>query len=71
MENIVNLSFAPLVKGSFYAFLLMYSIFTFIIYYHWQNYATDARMTRLTLASYFIITIPLVACLAVLTFLIL
>lgn len=43
----------------FYGVTAAYCIFSAILYYHWNEYGTDARVTRLTLISYFAITIPL------------
>jgi hypothetical protein len=45
----------------YYLFLLVYIIFSIILVYHWQSYATDAHVTRRTLTAYFISTLLLLA----------
>jgi len=45
----------------FYGVTAAYCIFSAILYYHWNAYGTDARVTKLTLISYFAITVPLLA----------
>jgi len=41
-----------------------YVIFSAILYYHWQTYSTDERMTRITLISFFVTTFPLLLIMA-------
>lgn len=43
---------------SFYIVLGIYAIFSAILYYHWQTYATDAKVSGLTLTLFFILTVP-------------
>ena len=47
------------VYASFLFILGVYAIFTAILYYHWKTYATDQKVTALTLGMYFVTTIPL------------
>lgn len=45
----------------FLIFLLTYIIFSLILYYHWQSYAISARVITITLTSYFVSTLSLLA----------
>jgi hypothetical protein len=45
----------------FLIFVLGYIIFSLILYYHWQSYAISARAITLTLTSYFVSTLGLLA----------
>jgi hypothetical protein len=44
---------------SFYVLLGFYAIFTAIVYYHWTTYATEKTVSRITLLSYVLSTLPL------------
>lgn len=61
MENLPHLilpirTIATLI---FYVFLIIYSVFTIIFYYHWQNYSMNKGATVTTFFAYFGITVPL------------
>jgi len=43
----------------FYFVLGIYAVFTAILYYHWQSYGTDAKVTSLTYIVYLATTVPL------------
>ncbi len=43
----------------FYIIFGLYIIFTAILYYHWQTYATDKLVSRITILSFFATTLPL------------
>jgi len=49
---------------SLYVIAGVYVIFSAILYYHWQTYSTDERMTRITLISFFVTTFPLLLIMA-------
>lgn len=36
-----------------------YAVFTAVMYYHWNAYSTDDTVTRITYATYFATTTPL------------
>jgi hypothetical protein len=57
---LIEIPGAELVQLVFYVLLGAYAIYTAMLYYHWQTYATDARIEFLTLVIYFAITIPLI-----------
>lgn len=44
----------------FFAMVIIYVIFTVILYYHWQTYSTDTAIQKVTLIAYFAISIPLI-----------
>lgn len=48
----------------FYGLVVVYVIFTAILYYHWQTYSTDPKMNFLTFVIYFATTVPLIIILA-------
>ncbi len=50
--------FMPLV---FYAVAAVYTIFTGVLYYHWNAYASDKKITALTYTIYLVITLPLIS----------
>lgn len=52
----------------FYLTVAAYTIFTFIMYYHWNEYSLDGTITKITLVFYFLSTLPLIICLGILTF---
>lgn len=44
----------------FFLFVLgVYAAYTAVLYYHWNTYGTDAKVTNLTLILYFVTTLPL------------
>lgn len=45
----------------FYLMLGTFAIFTAVLFYHWNNYALEKSVSRVTLLAYFISTIPLLA----------
>ena len=55
----------------FYLVVAGYTIFTFIMYYHWNEYSLDNKVSRITLLFYFLTTLPLVICMGLITFFIL
>ena len=54
-----SVPFDVLTQGFFLFVLGVYAIYTAILYYHWQTYGTDAKVTNLTLILYFVTTLPL------------
>ncbi len=55
----------------FYLTVAAYTIFTFIMYYHWNEYSLDNTVTKITLVFYLLSTVPLIVALGILTFFIL
>ncbi|MCA9363368.1 hypothetical protein KC851_03535 [Candidatus Kaiserbacteria bacterium] len=47
------------VELSGYFIMVIYIVYTVILFYHWKNYGTDAKVTTLTLTSYLVVTVPL------------
>jgi hypothetical protein len=54
-----NLPLTDMVTLVFYLIAILYLIFTGVLYYHWNSYASDAKIIALTYVVYFAITIPL------------
>jgi hypothetical protein len=65
-----TLSFAPILPVGdlltlvFYITIAAYAIFTVVLYYHWNAYASDKKVTTVTYLVYFVMTIPLVLTMA-------
>lgn len=66
----LNLPFDTLITLSFYFVIGMYAIFSGILYYHWNAYGTDARITTLTLLIFFGTTLPLIVVMGIIVFII-
>lgn len=47
-----------LLSLGFFLTLGMYALFSFIMYYHWNEYSVEPKMTDITLAVYLISTLP-------------
>ncbi len=56
-----ELPLAALAQGTLYILLIVYVIFTVVMYYHWQNYSMNKSVTAQTYIAYFITTLPLLA----------
>lgn len=72
MDNPVAVSIPVdlLVQFSFLVFVIIYVVFTVVLYYHWQNYSVDKTATLQTYFAYFIITLPLLAIMGLTTLII-
>ena len=55
----VSIPVGTVAQGAFLFVLGLYAIFSAILYYHWQTYSTNAKIHTLTMALYFLTTIPL------------
>ena len=49
---------------SLYLIAGAYVIFSAVLYYHWQTYSTDIRVTKITLVAFFASTFPLLLIMA-------
>jgi len=56
-----SLPMGDMVTLLFYIIVIGYLIFTGVLYYHWNTYASDAKVIALTYLVYFALTIPLLA----------
>lgn len=63
--NALNVPLDTLVTLIFYFVLGMYALFSAILYYHWNTYAADGKVTTVTLITYFACTIPLIIVMAI------
>lgn len=57
-------SFTLALPVFFYVFLLIYLVFTAVMYYHWAAYAADIKTTTVTYVAYLAITVPLLIIMA-------
>ncbi len=73
LDQLTSLGFHfPLNTILIFVFYLMtgiYAVFSFVLYYHWNEYALDATVTKNTLVAYFAITLPLLLALGLIAFL--
>lgn len=53
---------------TFYAVAAIYLVFTAVIYYHWQQYSTNARVNWITGVAYLSTTLPLMLIMSALAF---
>ncbi len=53
--------FATFLTMAFYLTLIIYVIYSVVLYYHWHNYSSDQRASAMTYGLYFAITLPLLA----------
>jgi uncharacterized membrane protein len=64
MEEVTNLTQSTLSLHStlllaLYVLTGVYVIFSAVLYYHWQNYSSDERVSKITLITFFVSTFPL------------
>ena len=63
-----DLPLDSIVLIGFYLVAGLYTVFTIILYYHWQQYSIDDKVSRLTYIVYLVTTLPLIGLLGILTF---
>lgn len=61
----IAISLKTALMFGFYILAAAYIIFTIVMYYHWNEYSVDARVTSITLITYFVTTVPLIATLGI------
>ncbi len=59
---------ATLMTLGFYALAIFYVVFSVILYYHWMQYAVNAKVRNLSLLMYFLATIPLLGLMGLMIF---
>ncbi len=64
----ISIELSTLATLGFYLMATVYIIFTAIMYYHWNEYSTSARVSSITLICYLATTIPLIGTLCYLAF---
>jgi|AntRauTorckE6833_2_1112554.scaffolds.fasta_scaffold00191_13 succinate dehydrogenase hydrophobic anchor subunit len=67
---ISNMSLDNAVNITLLFILVIYLIYSLILYYHWKAYSSDIRVTAMTLITYFSTTIPLMIIMTILAFII-
>ncbi len=43
-----------------YVTLLIYVVFTGVLFYHWYAYSSDSKVSTATYAGYLIVTVPMI-----------
>ena len=61
MEQTLPLNSSVLLTLGFYFLMMLYVIFSTILYFHWSQYSLEIKVTNLTLSLYALFTLPLVA----------
>ena len=64
----LDIAILPFLKIGFYLILMFYIVFTAILYYHWNEYSMDEKVTRITMIFYLSTTLPLLAFMGILAF---
>lgn len=65
---IASLPLATAMQLGFFIMLGIYAIFTAILYYHWNTYADDRTVSRLTFVIYFLMTLPFMGVIGITAF---
>lgn len=65
----ISLSIELLMPLIFYMVAALYTVFTGVLYYHWNTYAQDKKTIAFTYILYFALTLPLIVIMAVTAFL--
>lgn len=73
-----NIQFNPVIESiptfsdgillTLYGVTVIYLIFTAILYYHWQQYSTNKKVTWVTFMLYLGTTVPLMFIMSILAF---
>lgn len=66
----VDLPIHSVATLGFYFTLIIYIIFTAILYYHWKEYSAENSISKITTIAYLATTLPLVAAMGLSTLLI-
>lgn len=63
--TVISLPLDTIILVSLYFVLGVYAIFSAILYYHWQTYTVDDKVSSITLMIYSGITVPLLLIMAI------
>ncbi len=66
-ELSIELPIKTILYLGFYITTLIYVIFSVILYYHWQAYSAEPKITRLTFFFFFFLSLPLITTLGLIT----
>jgi len=58
----------PLLQAGFYLTVILYTIFSAILVYHWENYSMSRAVTVQTYIGYSLATLPLIGIMALIAF---
>ncbi|MEK7638718.1 MAG: hypothetical protein AAB388_01015 [Patescibacteria group bacterium] len=70
LTTTLQIPVSTLVELVFYVVVGIYAIFSAILYFHWQQYASNAKVTGLTLGIYLATTVPLIILMGVVVFIV-
>lgn len=71
MENNFELAehtIKNLTLAGFFLVLIIYTIFSVVLHYHWHKYNINNQITKMTLTFYFVFTVPLIISLGLIAF---
>lgn len=63
-SSLPNFDITPILTAGFYLLLISYVIFSVILYYHWNNYSVNDKVSLQTYLAFFVISLPLLAIMA-------
>ena len=69
MDTLPTIPWPSIMLLTFYILLFSYSVFTAILYYHWQNYSTSKHAAFHTYIAFFVTSVPLIIIVGVIVFL--
>jgi hypothetical protein len=64
----IHVPLHTLVLLGFYTATGLYTVFSMIMYYHWNEYSTDEAVTRITTILYLVTTAPIILTIGIITF---
>lgn len=64
LQLAVNFSLKDIVLFIFYVAVGIYALFSAVLFFHWQTYSIDSKVSGLTLLIYFAASIPLILIMA-------
>jgi len=65
-----NLNLDNAINITLFLVLIVYLVYSVILYYHWKSYSSDIKVTGMTLVTYLSTTIPLIIIMTILAFII-
>ncbi len=60
-----SIAIGPLLQLGLYLMLIIYAIFSAVVFYHWQHYSMSKTATMQTYLAYAITSIPLLGIMAI------
>ena len=66
-DTVLALPLHEMATMGFYIIAMIYIVFSAILYYHWKEYSIDDTISKITLITYLITTIPLILAMGITT----